>query len=207
VEMSSEFENIYKTNAWGLGSGVGSLPLNNIEYMKFVQEFVLRNRISSVVDFGCGDWQFSQFMNWSGVTYTGIDVVAGLVEENQRRYGGHRVEFRLFTAIHDVPSADLLLCKDVLQHLPNGLVKEYLNCLKAKFQYLLLTNDEWPTELNCDIPMGGWRPIRLDQAPFLESAPVVLSWTVTWGGWHPTQKSTSLICGSGSGSHQVGVQR
>jgi SAM-dependent methyltransferase len=196
---SSEFEDIYETNAWGIGSGVGSLPLNNIEYMKFIQEFILRNKVASIVDLGCGDWQFSRFMDWSGVKYTGIDVVSRLVEENRRQYGNDSVEFKLFSTVNDVPSADLLLCKDLLQHLPNELIKDYLRRLKPKFRYLLLTNDEWPTELNSDIPIGGWRPIRLDQAPFSESAPVVLSWTVTWGGWRPTQKSTSLICGSRAG--------
>jgi hypothetical protein len=55
-EMPSlEFEDIYETNAWGLRSGVGSLPLNNIEYIKSVQEFILRNKVSSIIDFGCGD--------------------------------------------------------------------------------------------------------------------------------------------------------
>jgi len=61
-------------------------------------------------------------------------------------------------------------------------VRECLAAFKPKFSYLLITNDEWPTELNRDIADGGWRPIRIDQPPFSEIAPVILSWTVTWGG-------------------------
>jgi SAM-dependent methyltransferase len=196
VEMEEHFHQIYQRNEWGFGSGVGSLPLNNVEYMKFVESFIARNRLSSVVDLGCGDWQFSRFMNWSSVRYIGMDVVADIVSANRRQFGRERISFEVFQNIEQVPNGDLLLCKDVLQHLSNQTVAEYLPILKQRFRFLLITNDEWPTEPNREIVSGDWRPLRLDFAPFSETAPVVLSWNVTWGGWKPTTKSTALICRS-----------
>jgi SAM-dependent methyltransferase len=190
-----EFRKIYERNDWGYGSGVGSLPLNNIQYMELVRTFIARNRLRSVVDFGCGDWQFSRFIDWSGVYYTGLDVVEAVVEQNRARFLGPCVEFRTIETVAQVPEADLLLCKDVFQHLSNRTVRECLAAFKAKFSYLLITNDEWPTELNRDIVDGDWRPIRIDQPPFSEIAPVILSWTLTWGGWKPTTKSVSLVIG------------
>ena len=118
-----EFGKIYERNAWGYGSGVGSLPLNNIQYMELVRTFIARNRLGSVVDFGCGDWQFSRFINWSGVRYIGVDVVEAVIEQNRALLTGPRIEFHTFETVAQVPEADLLLCKDVFQHLSNRTVR------------------------------------------------------------------------------------
>lgn len=192
---TEEFTKIYDRNDWGYSSGVGSLPLNNIQYMELVRSFIARNQLSSVVDFGCGDWQFSRFIDWSGVHYTGVDLVEQVIEQNRARFARPGIEFRTVETVTQVPEADLLLCKDVFQHLSNRTVGECLTAFKLKFCYLLITNDEWPSELNRDIADGGWRPIRIDQPPFSEIAPVILSWTLTWGGWKPTRKSVSLVIG------------
>lgn len=195
--MSNQFNEIYQDNAWGYGSGVGSLPLNNIDYMKLVQTFLRANAIKSVVDFGCGDWQFSQFIAWGEATYLGLDVVGEVVERNTARFARPGVQFAKFETVDDVPSCDLVLCKDVFQHLPNPDIRDHLRMLKARARYLLITNDEWPcAELtNAEIEGIGWRPVSLSGAPFNETAPVVLSWTVEWGGWKPTGKNTCLILG------------
>jgi SAM-dependent methyltransferase len=89
-----EFSKIYERNDWGYGSGVGSLPLNNIDYIKFVQSFITLNRLTSVVDFGCGDWQFSRFIDWSGAQYVGIDVVESVVQNNRRMFGRPNISAR-----------------------------------------------------------------------------------------------------------------
>jgi len=195
--MDTTFLKIYDKNEWGYGSGVGSLPLNNIDYIKFLGMFIERNNIASVVDVGCGDWQFSRFVNWGKASYTGFDIVEGVVEQNQRLFGCETVSFRAMTADTELPGADLFLCKDVFQHLPSALILRYLQAFRSKARFMLITNDDWPSEdlTNTDINEGGWRPIRLDREPFAENAPVVLSWMVEWGGWKPTRKATSLIVG------------
>ena len=195
--MSDIFSNVYKKDKWGYGSGVGALPLNNIDYIKFVNLFIARNNVRSVIDFGCGDWQFSRFIDWTGIDYTGFEIVEELVAHHQRTFGRDKISFRVFKPDTDLPPADLYLCKDVFQHLPNGLIRRYLDRFKARARYVLITNDDWPAEaqINSEIAEGGWRPVRVDRPPFSETAPVVLSWLVEWGGWKPTRKSTALILG------------
>jgi glycosyltransferase involved in cell wall biosynthesis/SAM-dependent methyltransferase len=196
ARLREKFSEIYQKNEWGYGSGVGSLPVNNVSYMKFVQSFLQSCDIKSVVDFGCGDWQFTRFMDWSGTSYVGLDLVPSLIESNRKAFARPGLSFEVYRDIDELPTADLLLCKDVFQHLPNDTVGEYLAGFKRKFKFLLITNDDQPESLvNCDIEAGGWRPVRLDRPPFSERAPIILSWTIAWGGWKPTHKATSIING------------
>lgn len=194
--LRERFAAIYDRNDWG-SSGVGAWPLNNLEYSAFLQSFIHRNAVSTVVDFGCGDWCFSRFIDWTGLRYTGVDVVPELVEHNRETFGRDNIGFEVFQSIDALPTADLLVCKDVLQHLPNFLVQQYLDELKSKFKYMLVTNDDAPLGyLNMDIEPGGWRTLRFDQPPFRETAAIVLQWTVHVGnGW--TRKATYLFYGHG----------
>ena len=202
-QIKQQFSYIYEKGIWGQGSGVGSAPDKTVEYREFLQQFMARNSIRSVVDFGCGDWQFSRYVNWTGINYVGIDVVSSVVERNQREFGGPNIEFRTFGSIEEVPPSDLLVCKDVLQHLPNRTVKKYLAAFRKKCKFVLITNDEEPGHLqNTDIDVAGWRTLRLDREPFSEPGAVVLSWTVRWGS-HSTKKSTFLLLGNAESANAV----
>jgi GR25 family glycosyltransferase involved in LPS biosynthesis len=168
--------------------------------MEFIQSFIGSHGVKSVVDFGCGDWQFSRFINWSGADYVGLDLVPHLIETNRKNFERSGVSFEIFRSLDDVPDADLLICKDVFQHLSNDTIAKYLAIFKQRFRFLLITNDDQPdTLVNGEIEAGGWRPVRLDRPPFAERAPILLSWTVTEGGWIPTHKAACLINGNSSG--------
>lgn len=195
--VQAKFSAIYRNNEWGFGSGVGSLPENNTGYMRFLQAFLREHHIASVVDFGCGDWQFSRLIDWNGATYLGLDLVPEVIAANQQTYASDGVKFAQFRGLEDLPTADLLLCKDVFQHLPNAVIEAYLKVFKQRAKYLLISNDDQPdSDVNAAIEAGGWRPVRLDQPPFSERAPIVFEWTVTAGGWKPTHKATCLIRGT-----------
>jgi SAM-dependent methyltransferase len=195
--MSQKFAKIYDENEWQYGSGVGSLPLNNIEYLEFLQLFIKSNEIQTVVDYGCGDWQSSRFLDWGEVAYLGLDVVESVVRRNRELFARGKISFEMVAPGKGIPRVDLVVCKDVFQHLPNEMIAECILQFKRNARFVLITNDEWPEEerTNEDIQEGGWRPVRLDRQPFGEVAPVVLSWTVRWGGWNPTRKATCLIVG------------
>ena len=165
--IQDAFATIYQTDAWTHGSGPGSLPLNTIEYRGFLERFIEANAVRSVTDLGCGDWQFSKQIDWSGIAYTGFDVVEAVVMRNRARHARPNIAFTLFTAIEDLPGGDLLLAKEVLQHLPTRLVQDYIAAIRAKYRYALLTNSTEPGELaNTDIAPGGYRPLRLEAPPF-----------------------------------------
>jgi SAM-dependent methyltransferase len=162
------FNDIYRNKSWGVGSGHGSTEANTRPYREYLQHFLRLNRVSSVVDVGCGDWQFSQFVDWSGVSYTGIDV-SSVVLENTKLFARAGVEFRQLDACQDtLPRADLLIAKDVLQHWPNRDICFLLPRLSA-FRFALITNGfaaSGDRRTNTDICVGMWRPVDLSKEPF-----------------------------------------
>lgn len=165
--LRSSFQNIYDKGEWGHGSGPGSSPGRTIEYRAFLSRFIAENGVRDVTDLGCGNWQFSRFMDWSDLDYTGFDVVPTIVERNQRLFALPNVRFEVFTSLESLPGGDLLLAKEVLQHLPNAVIMEYLAAIRQKYRFALLTNATTPRHaINMDIEPGGFRPICLQDPPF-----------------------------------------
>ena len=86
------FDHIYRSNVWKSGSGAGSSEENTGPYRAFVSDFIRSHQVQSVVDAGCGDWQSTQFMDWTGIDYLGVDVSA-VVLENTRRFAAANIRF------------------------------------------------------------------------------------------------------------------
>ena len=76
------FDKIYSQSYWGNGSGGGSSLEAAKPYKKFLENFINEFNISSIVDLGCGDWQFSQFINFGEVKYLGIDAAKTIINSN-----------------------------------------------------------------------------------------------------------------------------
>ena len=182
--VEEAFTGIYQHQRWGRGawSGEGSDPTRLERYIRLLQQFIRERGITSVVDLGCGDWQFSRQIDWSGVNYIGIDVVPTLIQQLNTNYARNGVCFVHGNVVTcDLPAADLAISKDVLQHLPNELVLQFLGRLR-RFKYAILTNDRkqyypswrdvwnfrrvYMTVPNSEISTGGYRPIRLREPPF-----------------------------------------
>ncbi|NGX48380.1 MAG: hypothetical protein K1000chlam3_01771, partial [Chlamydiae bacterium] len=167
------FTKIYETKHWGANekgegfSGPGSTVRSAAPYMKFVQDFIKKHNIRTIVDVGCGDWTFSQYMDWNGAEYTGYDIVKSVIEKNTEKFASSKVAFVHGDATKlDLPAADLLICKDVLQHLPNAEILAFLK-QASKFKHCLITNDINPSgKNNWDIPHGSWHYVDLSGDPF-----------------------------------------
>lgn len=178
VDHEQIFETIYRANVWGAGSGDGSLEENTREYRIFLQSFLRLNGIKKVLDFGCGDWQFSRHIDWSGIDYLGVDVsetALGLA----RPFQAANVRFSRASEFQDaLPDADLLIVKDVFQHWSNDDIQRFIPEMR-RFRYSLVTNGfqrtSPPLADNEDIPAGGWRPIDLTAPPFSLSGAYVFS--------------------------------
>jgi SAM-dependent methyltransferase len=172
--MEAKFEAIYANNTWGQGSGEGSYAVHTLGYVAFLQRFLAKHSIRTVLDFGCGDWQFSQSIDWGDVHYVGVDIVESVIKANQRRFGAANIEFRLRTTDEPLPDADLLITKDVLQHWSNAKVQAFLPQL-YRYRYALVTNcvnPRGPT-VNGDIQDGDFRYLDLRLTPFnLNAKPV-----------------------------------
>jgi hypothetical protein len=178
LSLRNAFEQIYSSGGWvRSGSGPGSSSANTIEYRAFVSRFIEANGIRTITDLGCGDWQFSRFLDWSGLEYLGLDVVPEIVENNRNLFGQANVQFEMFISPDALPGGDLLLSKEVLQHLPNSTIIEYLNAIRRKYRFALLTNTIVPiSHVNVDINLGGYRPLRLQNPPFSITGAVVFTY-------------------------------
>jgi SAM-dependent methyltransferase len=176
------FDFIYASDGWEGGSGAGSTPQATAPYRAFLKDFMADNGISSVVDAGCGDWQSSQLIDWTGVDYVGIDVSA-VVLNNTRRFAKAGVRFLLGDArTMELPQADLLILKDVLQHWSNADIVAAIPKFR-RFRYCIVANgatEQVKNLANSESVAGGYRPVDLALPPFSLAGRYVLSYEVPY---------------------------
>ncbi len=154
-------------------SGPGSTVGFSQPYRKFVESFIASGQggpIKTIIDLGCGDMTVMGNVELRDVEYIGVDVIAARIEQNRKLYE-HREDMtfacedlRRFTL-----EADLILCKDVLQHWSTGEIAEWLERLKScssQFRYALITNCNYGPTVNQAISTGGWRALDLTKPPF-----------------------------------------
>lgn len=176
--MKGQFEYIYAHGVWGNGSGEGSLPVHTRTYIQFLERFIRSRAIGSVVDYGCGDWQFSKLVDWGKVNYRGFDIVGSVIQNNRQRYQRDCITFHEIFSPQELPSADLLIVKDVLQHWSDDSIRAFLPVLE-RFRYALVTNcvnPAGPTR-NDPIEDGGFRYLDLRLPPFNVAAEQMLSFS------------------------------
>lgn len=173
--IENTFTEIYQIGAWGVNaqgighSGCGSTYQNVYPYLQFLENFIKMNNITKVLDVGCGDWTFSQHMNWKNVEYTGIDIVKNVIEKNQASFETENIKFfHHDLTTENLPAAELLICKDVLQHLSNENIIAFFK-KTDDFKHLIITNDVDPnsySSTNPDILNGDHRFLDLTKEPF-----------------------------------------
>ncbi len=162
---------------WGGGSGPGSDPYYNLPYRSFLENFIVHNRIGSVVEIGCGDWQFSKFIRFDNSQYLGLDIVEKVIARNNARFAAPNISFKIMPEDKSlVPNADLLVIKDVLQHLNNNEIGEFYSEVIPKYRYCLITNSHHKlnTPRNIDVASGGFRCLDLTDGPFFWKGAYVL---------------------------------
>ena len=179
--MKIQFEKIYKEHTWEFGSGEGSLEKHTKGYRQFLQKFLFSNNIKSVVDFGCGDFQFSKLINWDSIQYKGIDIVESVINRNKNIHESINIRFYFSNNnFKNIPNADLLIVKDVLQHWSNQSIIEFLPIIK-NYKFVLITNcvgvDPLHKTINNDIEDGSFRCLDLMKPPFSINAQEVYSFT------------------------------
>ena len=162
------FTNIYDLNFWGDGSGPGSKYEYNIEYIEILQKLFNDFKICDVIDIGCGDWQFSQYIDFKNINYLGIDIVENVIRDNNIKYKKNNINFRCLDIIEyskKIKNTDLIILKDVLQHWPTQVIIETLNDLLLKTKYILVTNCCNQQNTNREIYMGEWCGLTCDMYP------------------------------------------
>jgi SAM-dependent methyltransferase len=188
ADTKAAFDGIYKNAVWGRNeegagnSGTGSTLQSTAGYRDYLQKFLAEHQIKSVVDAGCGDWEFSKAIDWTGIDYKGFDIVDDVIAQDTQRYAKPNIQFAVANIVKDdLPPADLLICKHVLQHLPTKDVQEFLQKQLPKFKYALITNgiDQHTLKqgnYEHDIEPGGYRALDITKPPFNIKGARVHAW-------------------------------
>ncbi|HEA20235.1 MAG TPA: class I SAM-dependent methyltransferase [Pricia antarctica] len=139
-------ETIYMQKEWGgvkqeFYSGQGShLPKIVDPYVRKINQFL--NAFTPklrVCDLGCGDFNVGKQLVKASVQYIGVDIVADLIVRNKTLFKRPNLEFMTLDIISDdLPEADCVLVRQVLQHLSNEQIGFIIKKLK-KFKYMIVT--------------------------------------------------------------------
>ena len=193
--LTGTFNRIYADGTWGRDvggrgtSGTGSTLAITQEYRAYIEDFIETHGVTSVVDAGCGDWGFSSAIDWGDASYLGVDIASDVIAAVRARHETGRIRFQVGDITDELPAADLLISKDVLQHLSNDLVRKFIsnNLRPGKYKWVILTNDRGRG--NPDVASGGYRAIDLAAAPF--DVRGLADLPITFGG--ESTKITSLL--------------
>jgi len=139
-------EQIYDQKLWGgkdfdFYSGEGS---HNTEitqpYLDSVIGFLKSHDNKLVVcDLGCGDFNIGKQLTKYTKKYIAIDIVESLIERNNKLFKAENLEFHCLNIVEDeIPKADCIIIRQVLQHLSNAETLKIIEKLK-NYEYIILT--------------------------------------------------------------------
>lgn len=164
------FSRIYAQREWGEGeskSGPGSGLARTRGIRTALAGLLAELKVTRMLDAGCGDFHWLRFAELPLKEYVGVDVVPELIAELQERYGGDGRRFLAADITRDrLPSAELVLCREVLMHFPDrDVLAAVANLQRTGARWLLTTTFVERAE-NEPIELGWWRPLNLEAPPF-----------------------------------------
>jgi len=172
------FREKYLNNSWKGSeskSGPGSsLPINkNLIFL--LENFVKENKLKTISDYGCGDFNWMRTFNFDLVdNYYGYDIVEEMIDVNNEKFGDKKIKFRTANIIEDqLEKTDIILCKDVLFHLSFDDAIMVLEKIKKSGSIYLISTTFLEFN-NYDIKTGNWRPINLQSNPFNMNNPEII---------------------------------
>jgi len=140
----------------------GSTKKMSQTYIDFVNNIILTQNIKTIIDIGCGDGLMLSHLDIPETTnLTGIDISSRAIEiiknsfKDRKNFSFINIDAKEYTEY----SADLVLIKDVFQHLPFIDIEKIIRAVEKKAKYIIIVNDT-PTEYK-DINRGFYRPVDI----------------------------------------------
>jgi hypothetical protein len=174
------FTRVYETRRWATGesvSGPGSdHGSGSVEHTtRLLHRFIPELGVRSIADIPCGDfhWMGEVLSAHPDVRYVGYDIVAPLIARNWRTQPGR--SFAVLDIVTEVPpAADLILCKDLVNHLYERDVRAALkNMVASGSTWLLITSNTGFENLELDmLAPGASRELDLAAPPYDLPPPV-----------------------------------
>jgi SAM-dependent methyltransferase len=176
LSLEERFARIYQTNLWfdaESRSGTGSTLEATAELRASLPSLLRSLNARRLLDVPCGDFNWMQHVDLSGIDYIGGDIVESLIAENRKRHESPARQFLTVDLINGpLPQVDVVLCRDCLVHFSFANIIAAFRTMKASGAEYLLTTTFPGRESNKDIVDGDWQPLNLEESPFLLPAPV-----------------------------------
>ena len=171
---------IYGNNLWGgekseFYSGLGSHHPETVDpYLAVVKNFLKSCKTPPVIcDLGCGDFNTGKELVKYSKKYIATDIVPELIARNTKEFRANNLEFQALDIATDVlPSGDVAILRQVLQHLSNAEIKRVIEKL-YDFKYVILTEHlpEGDFEPNKDIISGQGIRLKKQSGVDLSASP------------------------------------
>lgn len=176
--LADIFSTIYRNNAWAdteSVSGRGSTLAHTVVIRNALSSLLESVGAESLLDVPCGDFNWMQHVDMSGIAYTGGDVVPELIAQNISKYQIENRKFRVLNMTTDeLPVADVVLCRDCFIHLSFAEIFAALVNFKDSGSEFLLATTHVRVRKNLDEQTGGWRSLNLERPPFNFPPPMQL---------------------------------
>jgi len=171
--VQKTFEDIFEHNSWGNSesrSGDGSTVTATTGIRKCLGDWIQERNVKFLLDIPCGDGNWQRLIpgvSNGSVQYYGYDISPGAVEAASKHNELlSNMHFGVLDLVSQVPTekADMIIVKEVIQHLPLAMgLKMLQNAKAAGIKWLAVTSN--PLYHNVDIKPGGWFAGPNAQAP------------------------------------------
>ena len=147
-KIATIFEEIYRNRLWDdekkleFSSGRGSHEEYVVDkYVENIKKYFGKGPRLNAVDLGCGDFYVGKKIRPLFNNYIACDIVGKIIEYNKIKFKDDNVDFRRLDLSEDeIPQGEVLLVRQVLQHLDNHTILKFVENLKrTSFKYLVLT--------------------------------------------------------------------
>ena len=177
--MKEIFSGIYRRRAFGEDcesvSGPGSSVARTLSFRDAIPVLLKKLNVRTLLDAGCGDFNWMKLVRFDLERYIGVDVVSELISENQLQYGNATRSFLSIDISREkLPKVDLILSRDCLVHFSLKDVSAAIENFKESGSTYLLTTTFTCFNRNTDIDTGGWRYLNLQTSPFNFPEPLEL---------------------------------
>ena len=151
MEIREIFSDIYLSKYWtpeiekkdfkfysGIGSHYNEFTNLYIEKIKdFIQTLPQK---PNVVDLGCGDFKIGSLLRKYCKNYIAVDIFDELINLNKKKYQNLDVDFRTLDITKDtLPEGEICFLRQVLQHLSNKSINNFLKLIRGRYKYLIIT--------------------------------------------------------------------
>jgi len=204
------FTKIYEKKQWGFNnnnyysgsSGSGSTIHEQINtYVPFLISFIKENKINSIVDLGCGDFNVGKLIyNNLNVSYYGYDAYKKIIDFHNIKFNTDETNINndetninndetsinntkyfftfldFYTKKEEIINGDLCIIKDVLMHWSLDKIYNFLDFIieNKKFKYILICNDCHQINDDTNINDGEFRELSANFFPLKKYNPIIL---------------------------------